>query len=74
MRFGVHEKLSPRYVGPFEILERIEVVAYQLALPSSLSGIHDVFHVSMLKKYIPNERHVIELMPSQLQEDLSYDE
>ena len=48
MRFGSKEKLSSRYIGPFEIVERIGVVAYRLALPPSLEGVHDVFHVSQL--------------------------
>ena len=47
-RFGVWGKLSPRFVGPFEILERVGEVAYRLAMPPALSGVHDVFHVSML--------------------------
>ena len=44
----------PRFIGPFEILERIGEVAYRLALPPQLSGVHDVFHVSMLRKYEPD--------------------
>ncbi|KAI5338917.1 hypothetical protein L3X38_018189 [Prunus dulcis] len=52
MRFGKHGKLSPRYIRPYEITERIGPVAYKLALPPDLSRIHDVFHVSMLRKYI----------------------
>ena len=51
VRFGKHGKLSPRFIGPFEILERIGSVAYRLALPPSMSGVHEVFHVSMLRKY-----------------------
>ena len=49
LRFGKHGKLSPRYVGPYEIIERIRPLAYRLALPRELSTIHDVFHVSMLR-------------------------
>ena len=50
MRFGKRGKLSPRYIGPFEVLKRVGEVAYELALPPGLSGVHLVFHVSMLKK------------------------
>ncbi|GJU16444.1 hypothetical protein Tco_1144410 [Tanacetum coccineum] len=50
IRFGKKEKLTPRYVGPFEILERIGPVAYRLKLHEELSGVHDMFHVSNLKK------------------------
>ena len=49
-RFGSKGKLSPRYIGPFEILEKVENVAYRLALPPSLENVHNVFHVSMLRK------------------------
>ena len=58
-RFGIKGKLSPRYVGPFEILERVGEVAYRLALPPRLEGVHPVFHVSQLREYIPDPRHVI---------------
>ncbi len=51
MRFGKKGKLNPRYIGPFEIVERIGEVAYELALPPGLSGVHPVFHILMLKKY-----------------------
>ena len=74
MRFGVKGKLSPRYIGPFEIIERVGEVAYRLASSPALAGIHKVFHVSMLRKYIPNPNHVVEIEPVQLQEDLSYEE
>jgi hypothetical protein len=60
VRFGKKGKLSPRFIGPFEILERVGDLAYRLALPPSLSGVHNVFHVSMLRKYIQDESHVID--------------
>ena len=60
VRFGKHAKLSPRFIGPFEILERIGTVAYRLALPPSMSGVHEVFHVSMLQKYTPDPAHVVD--------------
>ena len=49
-RFNMKGKLAPRYIGPFKVLERRGEVAYQLELPESLSGVHDVFYVSQLKK------------------------
>ncbi|XP_073037559.1 uncharacterized protein [Primulina eburnea] len=72
MRFGMKEKLAPRYVGPYEILQRIGTLAYQLALPPSLSSIHDVFHVSMLQKYEPDPSHVLDIFEVQLDPDVSY--
>ena len=59
MRFGKKGKLSPRYVGPFEVIERISEVAYQLAFPPALLRLHDVFDVSMLKKYLHDPSHVL---------------
>ena len=58
VRFGKRRKLSPRFIGPFEILERVGTVAYRLALPPSMSSVHEVFHVSMLRKYTPDPAHV----------------
>ena len=58
--YGKQGKLSPRYIGPFEILERVGTVAYRLALPPGLSGVHEVFHVSMLRKYTPDPTHVVD--------------
>ena len=60
VRFRKWGKLSPRYIGPFEVLERVGTVAYQLALPQSLSSVHAVFHVSMLRKYTPDPTHVVD--------------
>ncbi|KAL6176730.1 hypothetical protein ACLB2K_053363 [Fragaria x ananassa] len=72
--FGKRGKLSPRYIGPHEIIERVGSLAYRLALPPELSRIHNVFHVSMLHKYIIDHSHVLEEQPISLQKDLSYEE
>ena len=70
-RFGVKGKLNPRYIGPFEILERIGAVAYRLALPPSLSGVHDVFHVSQLRKCISDPDAVIDTHQPKIQPNLT---
>ena len=72
IRFGKKGKLSPRYIGPFEILERIGAVVYKLALPPELSSVHNVFLVSMIKKYVPDPKHILSHEPLQVREDLSY--
>ena len=72
MRFGKSGKLSLRYVGPFEILKRVGEVAYQLALPPTLTSTHDVFHVSMLKKYVPYASHKIDYADLEIRVDMSY--
>ena len=71
-RFGIHGKLAPWYVGPYKILEQCGPVAYRLQLPDILSMVHDVFHVSQLKKclWVPDEAVEIEGLP--LQPDLTY--
>ena len=73
MRFGKRGKLSPRFIGPFEVLQRIGEVAYKLALPPSLSSVHPVFHVSMLRKYIGDPSHVLDFSTVQLEGDMTYD-
>ncbi|XP_028800687.1 uncharacterized protein LOC114755929 [Neltuma alba] len=65
-------KLSPRFLRPFEILERIEEVAYRVALPLHLSNVHDVFHVSQLKKYHPDPSHILEAEEVKLDDNLTY--
>ncbi|GAV82014.1 Chromo domain-containing protein [Cephalotus follicularis] len=74
MRFGKKGKLTPRFIGPFEILERVGPVAYRLALPPSLADVHNVFHVSMLRKYHPDPSHVLQWEPLELRTDLSFEE
>ena len=60
IRFGKREKLSLKFIGPFEILERVGIVAYRLALPPSMSGVHEVFQVSMLRRYTSDPTHVVD--------------
>ena len=74
MRFGKKGKLSPRYVGLFEILERVGSVAYWLALPPALSRLHNVFHVSMLRRCVPDPSHILTYEPLQVKENLSNEE
>ncbi|TYK04678.1 pol protein [Cucumis melo var. makuwa] len=74
LRFEKKGKLSPRFVGPFEILERIGPVAYRLALPPSFFAVHDVFHVSMMRRYVADPTHVVDFEPLQISENLSYEE
>ena len=74
LRFGKRGKLSPRYIGPYEIVSKVGPVAYKLKLPPELSRIHDTFHVSMLRKYVPNPSHVLREQPIQLKENLTYEE
>ncbi|KAL8097505.1 hypothetical protein AgCh_030581 [Apium graveolens] len=71
-RFGKKGKLSPRYIGPFEVLRQVGKVAYELALPPQMQHLHNVLHVSLLKKYNADASHVIELEPVEIQPDLSY--
>ena len=66
-------KLTPRFIGPFEILKRVGPVAYQVALPPSLSNLHSVFHISQLRKYVHDPSHVIELDNVQVKENLTYE-
>ena len=73
-RFGKSGQLNPRYIEPLEILEKVGPVAYCLALPPELANMHDVFHVSMLRKYILDSSHVIKYEPLHLQGDLAYEE
>lgn len=72
LRSSQKGKLAMRYIGPYEILSKNGDVAYRLALLPELSGVHNVFHVSMLKKYIPNPSHVLQHEPLKIRENASY--
>ncbi|KAL0544126.1 hypothetical protein IC582_019237 [Cucumis melo] len=74
LQFEKRGKLSSCFVGPFEILERIGPVAYRLAFPPSLLTVHNVFHVSMLRKYVPDPSHVVDYESLEIDENLSYTE
>ncbi|XP_043721089.1 uncharacterized protein LOC122668614 [Telopea speciosissima] len=74
MQFSKKGKLSPRFIGPYEILARVRPVAYQLALTPSLEGVHDVFHVSMLQEYIHDPSNILSQEPPELAADMSYKE
>ena len=74
VRFGKRGKLNPRYIGPFEIVDGIGPVAYRLDLPEEFSRVHNVFHISMLRKYIQDSSHVLETQEIELRDDLSYEE
>ncbi|XP_050111789.1 uncharacterized protein LOC126590358 [Malus sylvestris] len=74
VRFGKKGKLSPRYIGPYQIIERVSEVAYRLELPPKLSKVHDVFHVSMVCHYVSDLSHVIPFQPLEINPNLTYDE
>jgi hypothetical protein len=73
-RFGVKGKLAPRYIGPFPILEKYGTVAYKLELPPFLAGVHDIFHVSQLKKCLKTHVDVVLPKVTPLEANLSYPE
>jgi len=72
VRFGKRGKLNPRYVGPYEIVERIGPLAYRLNLPPELARVHNVFHVSMLRRYFKDASHILESIPLDIRDDMTY--
>ena len=74
VRFGKRGKLSSRFIGPFEIVERVGIVAYRLALPPSMLGVHEVFHVSMLREYTPDPAHGVDWGQIEIDTDGTFEE
>src|SRR3954466_7276955 len=65
------KKLTPRFIGPYQILDRVGKVAYRVALPPNLANLHDVFHLSQLRKYISDPSHVIQMDDVQVKDNLT---
>ena len=74
VRFGKRGKLSPRFIRPFEILERVGTIAYRLALLLSMSGVHEVLHISMLRRYTPDPTHVVDSGEIKVDTDGTFEE
>ncbi|GKE84011.1 hypothetical protein Tco_1557753, partial [Tanacetum coccineum] len=72
VRFGKKGKLAPRFVGPFEIIEKVGLVAYRLDFPEELDGVHDTFHVSNLKKCLTNPTLQVTLDKIQVDAKLNF--
>lgn len=71
VRFGTKGKLSPRYVGPFPVIARVGKLSYRIDLPQSMRGVHNVFHVSMLRKYLEDSEHLVLTEPVTIAQDLT---
>ena len=74
VRFGKRGKLSPRFIGHFEILKRVGAISYRLALPPSMLGVHEVFHVSMLRRYTPDPTRVVDWGEIEVDTDGTFEE
>ncbi|XP_021717021.1 uncharacterized protein LOC110684892 [Chenopodium quinoa] len=74
MRFGKRGKLSPKYIGPYAIIRKVGKVAYKLDLPNELERVHNVFHVSQIRKCIPDVSHVLQPETIEMNENLTYEE
>uniref|UniRef100_A0A1S4CLK0 Tf2-1-like SH3-like domain-containing protein n=1 Tax=Nicotiana tabacum TaxID=4097 RepID=A0A1S4CLK0_TOBAC len=74
MRFGIKGKLSPRYIGPYRVTQKIGRVAYKLELSPELDAVHMIFHVSMLRKCLSDQFHITPFEDIKVTEDLSYEE
>jgi len=71
-RFNLRGKLNPKYIGPYKILEKLNSVAYRLDLPTELEHVHSIFHISQLRKYVPDLNYTITTEPVEIAENLMY--
>ena len=71
LRFGLKGKLTPRFIGPFKILQRVGPIAYKVDLPPQLAKVHDVFHVSLLRKVDVDPTRILPQVPVEVKEDLT---
>ncbi|XP_016743218.1 uncharacterized protein [Gossypium hirsutum] len=74
LRFGLNGKLSPRFIGPYQIIKRVGIVAYQLELPLELNCIHDVFRISMLRRYRSDPSHIIPVEEIEVRPNMTFEE
>ncbi|XP_021770648.1 uncharacterized protein LOC110734811 [Chenopodium quinoa] len=74
MRFGKTRKLIPKYIGPYEIIQKVGKVAYKLDLPKELERVHNVFHVSQIREYVPDVTHVLQPETIEMDDNLTYEE
>ncbi|XP_057999306.1 uncharacterized protein LOC131178361 [Hevea brasiliensis] len=74
VRFGRKGKLSPRFIGPYELIDRVGPVAYRLALTLELEKIHNIFHAYMLRRYRLDPSHILPVEEIEMNPDLTYDE
>ena len=74
VRFSKRGKLLSNFIEPFEILERVGTVTYRLALPPSMSGVHEVFHISMLRQYTPDPANVVDWGRTEVDTDGTFEE
>ena len=74
IKFSKRGKLSPRFIGPFEILERVGTLAYQLVLPHNMPSDHEVFLISMLRRYTPDPTHAVDWGEFEVDTDRTFEE
>ena len=74
IRFGKKGKLSPKFIGPYDVTVKVGMFIYRLASPNELVNVHNVFYISQLKRYVPDKSHVLDPEPLDIDENLSFEE